>query len=290
MLTVTTTHLENYLRRNGVPRCSKATFTEHWVLHGNYLTIYVVYDLVILTEPLVRSQSWFLDPGQRAGLFRASIFPEVPAAEGIVPHHLPGTNPWLKEYAEGTRFHSTPPRGGAETLYPEHARRWGPTNPRTSANASVTARASAIALSDWRPMRTHPAPRGLRGRRHCWRLRSHCVWALSPRKARRRVTRQCRFAQRQVPRQPTSRFCPCRRTSICWRVAPATPPCRSETMACCSWTLAVRSDGAEAVRGDPDPHEQADSHHHQHTPPQRPHRWQPGAREAPARADRRHRA
>ena len=71
MLTVTTTHLkENYLRRNGVPRSSKATFTEHWVLHGNYLTItHVVNDPVILTEPLVRSQSWFLDPGQRAGLF-----------------------------------------------------------------------------------------------------------------------------------------------------------------------------------------------------------------------------
>ena len=82
MLTVTTTHLkENYLRRNGVPRSSKATFTEHWTIHGNYLTItHVVYDPVILTEPLVRSQSWFLDPGQRAGLFPCEYLPEVPAA------------------------------------------------------------------------------------------------------------------------------------------------------------------------------------------------------------------
>ena len=76
MLTVTTTHLkENYLRRNGVPRSSKAMFTEHWTMHGNYLTItHVVDDPVILTEPLVRSQSWFLDPGQRAGLFPASTY------------------------------------------------------------------------------------------------------------------------------------------------------------------------------------------------------------------------
>jgi hypothetical protein len=88
MLTVTTTHLkENYLRRNGVPRSSKATFTEHWVLHGNYLTItHVVYDPVILTEPLVRSESWFLDPGQRAGLFPCEYLPEVPAEAGAVHH------------------------------------------------------------------------------------------------------------------------------------------------------------------------------------------------------------
>src|SRR6187402_935127 len=40
MLTVTTTHLKpDYLRRNGVPRSAKATLTEHWNIHGAYLTI-----------------------------------------------------------------------------------------------------------------------------------------------------------------------------------------------------------------------------------------------------------
>ena len=39
-LTITTTHLKaNYLRRNGVPRSAKARLTEHWNIHGTYLTI-----------------------------------------------------------------------------------------------------------------------------------------------------------------------------------------------------------------------------------------------------------
>ena len=39
----------------------------------------------MLTEPLVRSQTWFLDPGQRAGLFPCEYVPEVPAPPGTVP-------------------------------------------------------------------------------------------------------------------------------------------------------------------------------------------------------------
>jgi len=60
MLDIYTTHLkESYLKRNGVPRSDKATFTEHWVRHGNYLTVAtVVTDPVFMTEPLVRTQTW----------------------------------------------------------------------------------------------------------------------------------------------------------------------------------------------------------------------------------------
>ena len=122
MLRVETTHLkENYLRRNGVPRSAKATFTERWAIHGNYLTItHVVYDPVLLTEPLTRSQTWFLDPGQRAGTFPCEYLPEVPAPPGTVPHYLPGANPWLKEFAEWYALPFEATRGGAETMYPEY--------------------------------------------------------------------------------------------------------------------------------------------------------------------------
>ena len=122
MLTVTTTHLKpNYIRRNGVPRSGKATFTEHWTVHRDYLTITsVLDDPVLLTEPLVRSQTWFLDPGQRAGLFPCEYLPEVPAAAGTVPHYLPGTNPWLMEFAEWYALPFEATRGGASTLYPEY--------------------------------------------------------------------------------------------------------------------------------------------------------------------------
>src|SRR5438045_236513 len=70
MLTITTTHLKtNYLRRNGIPRSDKATPIEHWVRHGDILTVItVVDDPVFLEEPLVRSQNWTLDPGQEMGV------------------------------------------------------------------------------------------------------------------------------------------------------------------------------------------------------------------------------
>ena len=67
MLTITTTHLKaNYLRRNGVASSDKRIVTEHWTRHGDFLTVVVVVeDPVMLTEPLVRSENWYLDPGQK---------------------------------------------------------------------------------------------------------------------------------------------------------------------------------------------------------------------------------
>ena len=131
MLTVTTTHLKtNYLRRNGLPRSDQATLTEHWTRHGEYLTITtVIEDPVFLTEPLVRSDNWYLDPGQHIGIFGCEYAAEVPRPAGTVPHHLPGTNPNLNEFATwyGLPFEAT--RGGAETLYPEYRSKITPYNP-----------------------------------------------------------------------------------------------------------------------------------------------------------------
>jgi hypothetical protein len=122
MLTITTTHMKtNYLRRNGVPRSDKATLTEHWVRHGDYLTVItVINDPVFLTEPLVRSDNWFLDPGQGIGVFGCEYEPEVPRPTGTVPHHLPGTNQFLTEFAHWYGLPEEAVRGGAETLYPEY--------------------------------------------------------------------------------------------------------------------------------------------------------------------------
>src|SRR3984893_13323194 len=131
MLTITTTHLkENYIRRNGVPRSDQATLTEHWTRHGDYLTVTPVIEApVFLTEPLVRSDNWYLDPGQHIGIFGCEPAAEVPKPEGTVPHHLPGTNPNLREFANwyGLPFEAT--RGGAETLYPEYRSKITPYNP-----------------------------------------------------------------------------------------------------------------------------------------------------------------
>jgi hypothetical protein len=122
ILAVYTTHQkESYLRRNGLPRSDKATFVEHWVRHGNLLTIVTaITDPAFLTETLVRSQTWQLDPGQRIGRSYCEYAPEVPKPVGTVPAHLPGTNPFLHEVADwyGLPYEAT--RGRAETMYPEY--------------------------------------------------------------------------------------------------------------------------------------------------------------------------
>ena len=133
MLDIYTTHLkESYLKRNGVPRSDKATFTEHWVRHGNYLTVAtIVTDPVFMTEPLVRTQTWIFDPAQVISRDICETVAEVPKAADYVPNHLPGTNPFLHEVSDwyGLPYEAT--RGGAETLYPEYRKKMGkPEHPR----------------------------------------------------------------------------------------------------------------------------------------------------------------
>jgi hypothetical protein len=128
MLTITTTHLKaNYLRRNGVPSSDKRTVTEHWVRHGGFLTVIVVVDdPVVLTEPLVRSENWYLDPGQQQNVMYCEYVPEVPpSSPGAVPNHLPGTNPFLNEVADWYGLPIEAVRGGAETMYPEFREKMG---------------------------------------------------------------------------------------------------------------------------------------------------------------------
>jgi hypothetical protein len=81
----------------------------------------VITDPVFLTESLVRSQTWVFDPGQRMGRDACEYRQEVPKQSADqVPNHLPGTNPFLHEFADGYGLPYEPVRGGAETLYPEY--------------------------------------------------------------------------------------------------------------------------------------------------------------------------
>jgi hypothetical protein len=77
----------------------------------------------------VRSDNWFLDPGQHIGIFGCEYAAEEPAPPGTVLHHLPGTNQYLHEFADyyGLPYEAT--RGGAETLYPEYKSKLGTYHP-----------------------------------------------------------------------------------------------------------------------------------------------------------------
>ncbi|HEY2382776.1 MAG TPA: hypothetical protein VGK48_16495 [Terriglobia bacterium] len=122
ILTVTTTHLKTgWIRRNGIPRSDRGTLTEHWIRHGDYLTLVsIVTDPAYLTEPFVRTTNWVLDPRQQIGPYPCEEVDEVDRPKGAVPHHLFGANSFLGEFPKKYNLPPAAARGGAETMYPEY--------------------------------------------------------------------------------------------------------------------------------------------------------------------------
>jgi len=126
MLTVETSHVKTgVIQRDGVPHSDRARLTEHFIRHGNYLTVIaVIDDPVYLDEPLVRSWNYELDLGQKLDPVPGQIVDEIAGLlQGRVPHHLPGTNPFLKEFAEQVGLPVDAVRGGKDTTYPEYQTR-----------------------------------------------------------------------------------------------------------------------------------------------------------------------
>ena len=125
VLTTTVTHLkEGYMRRNGMARSEKASLTEHWIRHGNWLTVMtIVTDPVYLTEPFVRTTDYELDLHQQIPPYPCEVVREIERGKGTVPTILPGKNTFLTEFGEryGVPFDAT--RGGAETMYPEYRKK-----------------------------------------------------------------------------------------------------------------------------------------------------------------------
>ncbi len=122
-LTVTTTHLKaSYVRRNGVARSDLATVTEHFMRHDlGWLTIFtLVTDPVYLTEPFARSSDYKLDNTHVFPAYPCQSVVEVERPQGVVPHHLPGTNQAAEETAAKYHLPIQPLAGGAETMYPEY--------------------------------------------------------------------------------------------------------------------------------------------------------------------------
>jgi hypothetical protein len=159
-LAITTTHLKaNYYRRNGVSSSDKRTVTEYWMRHGEVLTVVTVQDdPVMLTEPMVRSQNWYLDPGQRTVPFTCEYVPEVPGPTlNAVPAHLPGKNEFLTEVADWYGLPLEAVRGGAETMYPEYRAKMG--KPHAPAPAKCERFCICTVLFDCQLHEAHPPRR-----------------------------------------------------------------------------------------------------------------------------------
>ena len=109
VLTVTTTHLkEGYLRRNGLPRSDKATLVEHWIRHGDFLTVAaIVTDPVYLSEPFIRTTDYELNVHQQVPPYPCGVVAEIDRPRGAIPHFLPGPIPISTNSAMTTGFLST---------------------------------------------------------------------------------------------------------------------------------------------------------------------------------------
>jgi hypothetical protein len=125
VLKVVTTHLKKgWIRRNGVPRSDQAELTEYFFRHGNFLTwTSIINDPLYLTEPMIRTSDFMVNPGQQIGPYPCLIVSEVEQPHGWVPHWLPGTNPDLEEFAKDQHVPPEAMRGGAETMLPEYRKK-----------------------------------------------------------------------------------------------------------------------------------------------------------------------
>jgi len=120
-LVVETDHLKaGWIRRNGLALTDKAHMTERFMRHGNLLThVYIIEDPYYLSEPLVKTNGFQLTTDLTMAPYPCQSVIEVQREDGDVPHHLPGKNPYLTEYAKKHNLPVEATRGGAETALPE---------------------------------------------------------------------------------------------------------------------------------------------------------------------------
>jgi hypothetical protein len=128
-LVTRTTHLKtSYTRRgNGSPSSDLATVTAYFARYDDLLTITTIQeDPIYLTEPLVVSRTWQLDP--RANVARTGTCnsaTELPRLEdtGVVPHYDLGENPEVDFMTKQYNLPREAVLGHAETLYPEYRKK-----------------------------------------------------------------------------------------------------------------------------------------------------------------------
>ena len=153
-LTVLTTHIKmGWIQRHGAATSDLATMTEHFIRHGDLLTVVsIVSDPVYLAEPFIRTSSWVLSLNQQLNSFGACgpAGDEVAVPRGYVSHHLPGTNDQVKAFQSAHGVPAEGAAGGADTTYPEYTRRLQqPATPRP-----------VVALSPNQPVRRQPIETG----------------------------------------------------------------------------------------------------------------------------------
>jgi len=122
-LTVETTHLKRgWIKANGVPQSDAANVEEHFIRHGDVITMLaVIDDPVYLSEPLSKASMLVRmakDPD--AWLYPCDDSEQILGRKSdVVPNHLFGQNPYVREYANNKKVPLLGALGGVDTVYPD---------------------------------------------------------------------------------------------------------------------------------------------------------------------------
>ena len=124
---VETSHLKaGWIRRNGLALSDRARMTERFFRHGDILThTYIIEDPVYLSEPLIKTNGFRLTTQTAMQPYPCQPAVEVERDPGDVPHHLPGQNPYIAEFAKRHNLPVEATLGGASTALPEFAKKLG---------------------------------------------------------------------------------------------------------------------------------------------------------------------
>jgi hypothetical protein len=126
VLVAYTTHMKaSILRRNGAPHSDLASMVTHFFRHDDILTMTVrIDDPLYLTQPYYLTRTFQLssvNPIRTVGQPCTQANEGVP--EGVVPHFLPGQNPFLEELTKTYGIPADAAMGGEETALPEYRKK-----------------------------------------------------------------------------------------------------------------------------------------------------------------------
>jgi hypothetical protein len=125
-LTVVTTHIKmGDIKRHTSFSSDRATITYRFTRRGDLLTVTgILEDPVYLAEPYVLTDVFRLDPGGNTFPLTAcepiEELPHLHENPGLVPHYLPGKNPWINEVTDNRNIPVEAVLGGPATMYPEY--------------------------------------------------------------------------------------------------------------------------------------------------------------------------
>lgn len=124
-LTAVTTHFKlGDIKRHTSFSSDRATLTYRFTRRGDIMTVMgILEDPVYLAEPYVLTDVFRLDPGASPLPLTAcepiEELPHLHENPAIVPHYLPGRNPWINELTENRNIPLEAVMGGPATMYPE---------------------------------------------------------------------------------------------------------------------------------------------------------------------------